>query len=120
MLETLDSIPWKNYHDAYGPSAGTPANLRLLASNDPKKRAKGLDELSYTIYHQGSVYEATIHAIPFLLQMLAEPSYAGKTDVLELLRYISEGTSYHDVHQHLMFMKEQAATEEYQQRVRTE
>ena len=120
MLETLDQIPWRNYHDAYGPSAGTPGNLRMLASNDPKKRAKGLDELAYTIYHQGTVYEATVHAVPFLLEMLAEPTYTGKTDVLELLRWISEGTSYHDVHQHLTFKKDKAESLQYQERVRTE
>jgi hypothetical protein len=120
MLERLDDIPWKKYDDAYGPSVATPDNLRALASNDARRREKALDELSYTIYHQGTVYEATIYAVPFLFEMLAEPSYQGKAQVLELLQMLAEGTSYHDVHQHMILMQEEAKKPEFQEKVETE
>lgn len=120
MLERVHDIPWRQYHDAYGPSKKTPALLQALASNDPQRRAGALDELSSTIYHQGSVYEATVHAVPFLLEMLAAPSYTGKAAVFEMLQLIAEGTSYHDVHQHLFIMREAAQTPQYQAKMRAE
>ena len=120
MLERLDDIPWRKYDDAYGPSVATPGNLRALGSNDAKRREKALDELSYTIYHQGTVYEATIHAVPFLFEMLAERAYQGKAQVLELLQMLAEGTSYHDVHQHMILMQEEAKKPEFQEMVETE
>ena len=57
MLEGLDLVPWAKLKHAYGEAPGI---LRALAAGD----AEGLDALFGNIWHQGTVYPATSHAVP--------------------------------------------------------
>jgi hypothetical protein len=59
-----------------------------------------LQKLFGNIWHQGTVYEATAPAVPFLVELLASPR-ADRAGVLELLGLIATGSSFHDVHRHI-------------------
>src|SRR5690349_10123588 len=117
MLETLDQTDWSALEDAYGPAIETPGRIRDLASPDKAKREKALDELSYTIYHQGTIYSASVAAVPFLLEIVACSKIADRTPALKILRSLSTGTSYHEVHASLIFNRETSKTAEWQEKV---
>src|SRR5215469_13343307 len=120
MLETLDQIDWRALHDAYGPATRAPSRIRDLASPSKRKRDKALEHLSYTIYHQGTIYSSSVAAVPFLLEIVASSEVADRTAALELLQALSTGTSYHEVHAPLVFNREKSNTPEWQDKVREE
>ena len=120
MLETLDQTDWSKLDDAYGPSVKTPGRIRNLASADKAKRDKALDDLSYTIYHQGSIYAASVAAVPFLLEIVASPEVTDRTPTLQILQALSTGHSYHEVHARVIFLREEAKKPGWQAKVREE
>jgi hypothetical protein len=65
-LAGLDDVDWAGLRHAYGPAGDTPGLLRALVSESPAKREHAVHELYGNIFHQGSRYEATAHAVPFL------------------------------------------------------
>jgi hypothetical protein len=120
MLERLEETDWAALDDAYGPAVKAPARIRALASSDKAKRDKALDELCYTIYHQGTIYAASVEAVPFLLEIVASSEVADRTPALQILQLISIGTSYHEVHASLFLNRERSKTAEWQEHVREE
>src|SRR3954470_8949329 len=120
MLERLDETDWSALHDAYGPAVETPRRIRALASSDKAKREKALDELCYTIYHQGTIYAPSVAAVPFLLEIVGSSEVMDRTEALQILQLISTGTSYHEVHAGLLLNRERANTSEWQEHVREE
>jgi hypothetical protein len=98
MLEGLDQIDWKSLHHAYGEAANVPKAIRALGSYRRDVREKACEQLSQSIYHQGTVYEVTASAVPFLIELLREPDTPDKALVLGLLELIGSGTSYLEVH----------------------
>jgi HEAT repeat protein len=99
MLEKLDSIDWSSLSHAYGEASDVPDIIRALASDDPETREEAISELHGNIWHQGTVYEATPYAVPFLIELLKADTVKGKDAILGLLSSIAEGSSYLDVHQ---------------------
>lgn len=101
LLAGLDQLNWSKTWDAYGKAKKVPGHLRALASADPATQDAAFDELSYTIYHQGSVYPAATEAVPFLLEILRSPRVVRKAPVLELMELLAGGQSYVDNHEGL-------------------
>ncbi|MBT2900495.1 HEAT repeat domain-containing protein [Streptomyces sp. McG3] len=85
----LDARPWASYTHAYGSAEDVPGCLRALAGDDGAAAEEALSELYGSILHQGSVYEASAKAVPFLARIAA----AGirTVDVLLLIGGIAEG-----------------------------
>jgi HEAT repeats len=98
MLEGLDQIDWASLTHAYGPASDVPDQIRGLASADEKTREASLYELFGNIWHQGTVYDASSHAVPFLVELVGDPSVQGKVGILTLLTALATGSSYLDVH----------------------
>jgi HEAT repeat protein len=98
MLEGLDQIDWGRLNHAYGEAVDVPGFIRALLSPDQDERNDALYELFDNIWHQGTVYEATAFAVPFLIELLAEPHVGGKEGILHLLASIVAGRSYIDLH----------------------
>jgi Arc/MetJ family transcription regulator len=98
LLAGLDNIDWSTTWDAYGPAIKTPGMLRALASPDAKVQQEALGDLSYTIYHQGSVYPAAVDAVPFLAELLNSPEVRHKRPVVEILILLAAGGSYAENH----------------------
>lgn len=84
----LDAQPWADREHAYGSADDVPGLLRALASDDAEEAEEALYELYGNIVHQGSVYEATAHAVPYPARLAA----AGirTADMLQLLGVIAE------------------------------
>jgi hypothetical protein len=117
MFEKLDQIDWSKLKHAYGPASDVPDLLRSLASEDKEDREEAMYELCGNIWHQGTVYEATAPAVPFLLELLESPTVLGKEEILFLLAHLANGSSYHNVHQNLPLLKNQSSTAEWQEQI---
>jgi hypothetical protein len=90
-LRGLDDVDWANVKHAYGPATDVPSVIRALMSPDPEKREQALHRLYSNIFHQGTRYQATPYAVPFLLEMLRDPSTHERADIVDLLASIAIG-----------------------------
>lgn len=90
-LETLESVPWDDLNHAYGSAGDIPATLRALAGNDVEDRRQALNELYGNIFHQGTRYQASPHAIPFLFELAGYPDVADRAHILILLAHLALG-----------------------------
>lgn len=88
VLDSLDRVPWATLHLAYGSAGDVPSLLRAVANGDEE----ALDSLFWNVWHQGTVYEATPHVVPFLLELLDAPG-ASTSTLLSLLHAIATGHS---------------------------
>lgn len=102
MLEGLDDIKWKDLKHAFGSAADVPANLRgLCAEPETSSHENALQALCGSIYHQGTVYEATPYAVPFLIEIASSPSTHDREGVLALIEAIAGGLNSYPVEKHL-------------------
>ncbi|MEL5957557.1 hypothetical protein AADR41_22835 [Streptomyces sp. CLV115] len=90
-LDELDQVPWAELKDCYGPAADVPAWLRDLTSRDEDVRTRAWGHMESRLYHQGDVYEATPHAVPFLLHLLADEATPGRKKLLWYLSALVTG-----------------------------
>ncbi len=103
MLENLDIEYLGTLQHAYGYATDVPAQLNDIQSASKEVREKAYYELFSNIYHQGTVYEATVYVLPFLIEMFNDPSMTdanGKGDLASLIAAIAAGNGYFEVHQH--------------------
>jgi hypothetical protein len=106
LPEDIDAVPWAGLKDAYGPSVKTPGHLKKLLSSSADERRDAFDELTCTIYHQGSVYEASLYAIAPVAAMLKRPDVPDPAMILELLHLLGTGSGWHTAHQHLTIVQQ--------------
>src|SRR6516162_7773615 len=99
MLDHLGDIPWNRLTHAYGPAGDVPDLLRRLRTAPPEMTGEQspLWHLFGNIWHQGTVYEATAYAVPFLIELAACPVVSDRLGILGLLAAIATGSSYRDV-----------------------
>ena len=104
MLDRLDEIPWKRLTHAHGAAGDVPGLLRNLrtAPAEVWDEQSPLWHLAGTIWHQGSVYEATAYAVPFLIELAACPLVPNRIGILGLLAAIATGSSSRDVRGNLL------------------
>jgi HEAT repeat protein len=114
MLDGLDEIPWSDLSHAYGEADDVPGLLRGLASPEVDVRKDALYTLYGNIWHQGTVYEATAYAVPFLIELLTVPEVQDQAEILALLQALCHGSSYLDVHQHLDSYRNERETEAFE------
>lgn len=90
VLAGLDDVAWGSLEHAYGPADDVPFMLRALASGDDEQTEEALYDLHSNIWHQGSVYPATVPAVPFLVRIATSGAAGGRTaEVLQLLGRIA-------------------------------
>ncbi|HWS35161.1 MAG TPA: hypothetical protein VN408_20770 [Actinoplanes sp.] len=87
MLEKLSEVPWARLGHAYGSAADVPDQIRALRTGD----AAALRALNGNIVHQGTRYEASAFAVPFLIELLAGPATPARADLLALLTRLAIG-----------------------------
>jgi HEAT repeat protein len=91
MLERLSDVAWAELEHAYGSAADVPDLIRALRAAEPQVREKARWHLYGNIFHQGSRYEASAYAAPFLLELLADPATPERTAILDLLTSLAIG-----------------------------
>jgi hypothetical protein len=100
-LAGVHDVPWATVGHAYGPATDVPVLLEALTGSREQQQ-HALWELQGTIWHQGTVYEATAYAVPFLARLVLTEPAPLRDELLDLLAYIATGSSYLDVHQDLI------------------
>jgi hypothetical protein len=91
MLEGLDKVDWSRLKHAYGPATDVPGQIRALASRIGEVRSQANYALYGNIFHQGTRYEATPYAVPFLFELLTSPDVADKHEIITLLVSLAIG-----------------------------
>ncbi len=94
MLEGLDSIDWSRLNTCYGYSEEIPVALRNLLSDDAALRRVAFGTLHTELTHQGSIYEASVYVVPFLLELLALPDMPDKLSLVGLLANLGSKNTY--------------------------
>ncbi|MCP2322153.1 HEAT repeat protein [Hamadaea flava] len=87
----MTAVPWDTLHHAYGSAADVPDLLRALASADEDVRGEAHYRLRGNVYHQGTRWEASAYAVPFLVALADEPSTPERSLVVDLLRLVGLG-----------------------------
>ncbi len=91
MLEKLDEIDWGSLTHAYGDASDVPGLIRALASQDEKEHENALWQLYGNIFHQGTRYEAAASTVPFIYELLQEPSVIKKHELIKFLVSLAFG-----------------------------
>jgi hypothetical protein len=82
ILAGIDEIDWSALTHAYGPGTDTPEQLRAALGGD----VDAIGKLDASLYHQGGcVYPAGAAAVPFLVNLACEPTFAHRPAALEIL-----------------------------------
>jgi hypothetical protein len=92
----LAAVDWRSLSHAYGPAVDTPDHLRGLLDEDAA-RVTAYTELNGSIWHQNTVYEATVAAVPVLSAIArsgAKPGYYA----LALLLSCAEASDLRSAH----------------------
>ena len=97
MFEGLDRIDWPKLKHAYGEASDVPDLIRDLLSEEKDVRRNAIYELSGNIWHQGTVYEASSYAVPFLQELLRLPGTQDKMMIAGLLAEMADGGPYLDL-----------------------
>ncbi|MER7842460.1 hypothetical protein ABTZ03_00740 [Kitasatospora sp. NPDC096077] len=80
-LADLDDHPWASVSHAYGPAEDLPELLRAFAGGG-EDGEEARDELYSALLHQGTVYPASVAAVPFLVRIAAAGCEVVETLVL--------------------------------------
>lgn len=94
MLDTLDDVPWHQLTHAYGQAVDVPPLLRALTSADAPTRDQARYELYGNVFHQGTRFEASAYAVPFLVELALEPSVPERGEIVGLLTHLAVGHQY--------------------------
>lgn len=96
LAERLAAISWSELTHAYGPADDLPARLQDLVSDDDKSWRTALDSFWGSICHQGTVYEASVAAVPFLTDILPHVPDERRAGILRVLAGLANRDIYAD------------------------
>lgn len=91
VLAGLDEIDWAGLKHAYGPAGDVPGLIRALASAEPDERERAQHALYGNVFHQGSRYEATAYAVPFLARLAVDPQVPQRDEIVLMLAAMAIG-----------------------------
>ena len=93
FLDGLDDFDWTLVTHAHGRATDIPALLHAAHSDNGFDRKFAFALLHETVWHQGTVYEASPHVVPFLISMLEAPLVQDKESIVLLLSSLATGYS---------------------------
>lgn len=90
MLEGLDRPAWGALQHACGFADDLPDLLRAAASADEEQARAALHELFTSVFHQGSVYTASVAVVPFVAELAVAPAVHGRSVLVYLLGIMAD------------------------------
>ncbi|MFJ5073184.1 HEAT repeat domain-containing protein [Streptomyces sp. NPDC088553] len=94
LLAGLDGVDWTGMHHAYGSAEDVPGLLRRVCGDNEASRDSALASLFSNIFHQGTRYSASPHAVPFLARIAVAGPRPVRVDTLWLLKCLA--VDWHD------------------------
>ncbi len=101
MLDALDAVDWKSLRGCYTTAEEMPQFLRALLSPSANEREWAHDELLSAIWHQGTVYEVSPHAVPFLYELLEAEAVPDRWPIADLISTLADSYSSVEVDVHI-------------------
>ena len=96
MLDELNNVNWENLEAAHCPATEVPRLIRQLTSDDLNTRMEAFERLFEQLWHQENIFEASLYALPHLVELLKAPGTPDKSRIAELVAAIATGTPpYH-------------------------
>jgi hypothetical protein len=92
-LKGIEQVAWDKLQHGQGHASDVPRLLRDLLSSDKEVRKNSRWELHGNLWHQTTVYGATLAAIPFLARLAADPATPERAHLLLYLALLYLGTS---------------------------
>ncbi|MFG2059598.1 hypothetical protein ACGFI9_36855 [Micromonospora sp. NPDC048930] len=86
-----DGVDWGAVQHAYGPAVEVPDLLGRLRLRDREARRSAYQGLLDLLVHQGSRYEASAVAAPFLVEIVADPKAPDRFAACQVLAAIAVG-----------------------------
>lgn len=93
MRDSLDEIDWSALEHAYGSAGDTPGLIRRLRRED---WPEAVEDLLTSILHQGSVYSATLAALPYLVEVALDAGAPGRLGALQILYFYGQSVTSAD------------------------
>jgi hypothetical protein len=90
-LAKLYEVDWSSLKHAHGEASDFPILINAALSDDENDREFALKLLHETIWHQGSIYQATAFAVPFIAELIKSPDITNHADFANLLASIAQG-----------------------------
>jgi len=90
MFNGLHDIDWSSMRHAYGSADEVPTLLLALRSEEADERAQALGEFYGSVHHQGDVYPCTTVSLPFLFELVDDPTAPGRAEIAGLLVSIGD------------------------------
>jgi hypothetical protein len=85
----VDAVPWYSLDAAFGPATGAGVVLRRCWAADEATAKAAAEEVGPMLCHEGTLYGATVAALPALARLVRDPRVAGRGALLALLADIS-------------------------------
>ncbi|MFE1290476.1 hypothetical protein [Streptomyces sp. NPDC058751] len=85
----LDDVRWSELTHAYGPAEDVPELIRALYEDDEEAADEAVWELFGNIHHQGTIYQASAPAVPFLAHAVLHAPRK-REDLLMLLAVLAD------------------------------
>lgn len=92
-MPNLDAVAWEQLTHAYGHAGRLPHVLRKLAAVGVAVREEAASKLCGLICHQGTLYDATAAALPFVLEIVRRRDLPVIEDLAYLLQAVAESAS---------------------------
>jgi hypothetical protein len=92
MLESLDKVDWASLEDSCSIADYLPQLIWDVANDPSHTWSDPIESLYDTICHQGTASQAAYHVVPFLIELLQEPSVQNKRWILILLAHLANGS----------------------------
>lgn len=87
LLELVASTNWAEQHHAYGEASEVPAQLAAIIAGDKATRDTAWNNLYGNVWHQHTVYEATV---PFVGVLAALVSWRGYPDRVRAVAFLGD------------------------------
>ena len=91
IVDLIRKVNWAGLKHAYGEASDVSAQLSDLLSDDEALQSAALESLYSNIFHQGSRFEASTQAVPFLLYKLQTEEVKNKPEIIRLLAHLAIG-----------------------------
>ncbi len=91
-LSELGAVDWAELESSHGAAAEVPEMLQALLADDADTRDGARHALHASLDHQGvHRFDATLHAIPFLVGLLGDPDVPERGEIARLLAELAVG-----------------------------
>ncbi len=90
LISAIDAVRWGEYWHAYGVADDVRDQLIAAALGDKQTRKAAWWELFGNIHHQGTIYEATVPAIPIIARLAAWRDYPDRVDAIAFLTAVAQ------------------------------